>query len=93
VDDRSRIAVSVLAGAALGGVLGYLLFTEGGRRARNNLRGQLEGLVDDASRFSGSMEKMRSVASDGWRSMKEVFSALTADEVPYDEPDRGIRVS
>ena len=93
MEDRSRIAVSVLVGAALGGMLGYLLFTEGGRRARNSLRGQLEGLVDDASRFSGSIEKMRGVATEGWRSVKDVFSALSADEVPYDDPDRGMRVS
>jgi hypothetical protein len=93
VEDRSRIAVSVLVGAALGGMLGYLLFTEGGRRARNSLRGQLEGLVDDASRFSGSIEKMRGVATEGWRGVKDVFSALSADEVPYDDPDRGMRVS
>jgi len=83
----------MLVGAALGGMLGYLLFTEGGRRARNSLRGQLEGLVDDASRFSGSIEKMRGVATEGWRSVKDVFSALSADEVPYDDPDRGMRVS
>ncbi|MBP1605314.1 MAG: hypothetical protein H6Q08_688 [Acidobacteria bacterium] len=93
MEDRSRIAVSVLVGAALGGMLGYLLFTEGGRRARNSLRGQLEGLVDDASRFSGSIEKMRGVATEGWRGVKDVFSALSADEVPYDDPDRGMRVS
>lgn len=93
MEDRSRIAVSMLVGAALGGMLGYLLFTEGGRRARNSLRGQLEGLVDDASRFSGSIEKMRGVATEGWRSVKDVFSALSADEVPYDDPDRGMRVS
>lgn len=93
MEDRSRIAVSMLVGAALGGVLGYLLFTESGRRTRNSLRGQLEGLVDDASRFSGSIEKVRSVATEGWHSVRDVFAALTADEVPYDDPDQGIRVS
>jgi hypothetical protein len=93
VEDRSRIALSVLVGAAVGGVLGYLLLTDAGRRARVGLRGELEGLLDEANRFSGSIERVRGVASDGWHSLKEVFAALTEGEPPSDEPDPAERVS
>lgn len=93
MEERSRVALSVLVGAALGGVVGYLLFTEDGRRLRTNLRGHVEGLVDDASRFRGSIEKLRDVASDGWRSVTGALSSLGGDEEPPGKQDRGMRVS
>jgi gas vesicle protein len=93
VEDRSRVAVSMLVGAALGGIVGYLAFTDAGRRTRDTLRAQVEGLLDDATRLTGSLERIQGVAGNGWRSVREFVSALAEDEPPYDDPDHGRRVS
>ena len=48
MDDRSRIALSMGIGAALGGFVGFLLFTDRGRAFRQELEPQLEEFFGEA---------------------------------------------
>lgn len=94
MEDRSRVALSMLVGAAVGGAVGYLLFTESGRRLRAQVRPQLEGLLDDASQLQGTVRRIRDAAGEGWRSMTGLFADL-ADEPSWagDDDDGGRAVS
>ncbi|MGE3345143.1 MAG: hypothetical protein AB7L71_17105 [Vicinamibacterales bacterium] len=47
MSDRTTILLCALAGAVLGGAAGYLMFTEDGRRLRDDLEPRLTDLVTE----------------------------------------------
>jgi hypothetical protein len=65
MDDRSRILLSTLAGAALGGFAGFLLFTDRGRAFRRDLEPQLEEFFGEAQRLTAAFDKTRRAVKDG----------------------------
>ena len=71
--NNSRAIAATLVGAIIGGVAGYLFFTEDGRRVRR----QIEPALDDFSRelisFRATLQKATGVASDGWKLLNETF--------------------
>lgn len=71
--DNSRAMMATVLGAAIGGVAGYLFFTEHGR----HLRRQLEPALDDLSRellsFRSTMQKAAGVANEGWKLLNEAI--------------------
>lgn len=71
--DNSRAMMATVLGAAIGGVAGYLFFTERGR----HLRRQIEPALDDLSRellsFRSTMQKAAGVANEGWKLLNEAI--------------------
>jgi hypothetical protein len=65
VDDRTAILLSALAGAVAGGCLGYLLFTEEGRRLREDLEPKVMDLLAEVN-------KARAVVKDAHTAIAEV---------------------
>jgi gas vesicle protein len=65
MDDRSRIALGMGIGAALGGVVGFLMFTDRGRAFRQELEPQLEQLFGEAQRLTTAFDKTRRAVKDG----------------------------
>ena len=65
MDDRSRIALGMGIGAALGGVVGFLMFTDRGRAFREELEPQLEQLFGEAQRLTSAFDKTRRAVKDG----------------------------
>jgi hypothetical protein len=65
MDDRTRIALGLGIGAALGGFAAFLLFTETGRRFRSELEPQLEELVGEAQRLTTAFDRTRRAVQDG----------------------------
>lgn len=72
MDERSRVLVATFLGAVVGGVWGWLYMTESGRRVRDQLEPKLDDLMHELTRVRGTVEKARSVASEGWRSLNDV---------------------
>lgn len=72
MDDRSRVLAIVLVGAAMGGVAGYLLLTENGRRLRSQIEPTFEEIVRELNRLSVTVNKARTVATEGWRLLTEI---------------------
>jgi hypothetical protein len=72
VDDRSRVLMATLSGAVIGGVWGWLYLTEGGRRVRKQIEPWLEDFTAELARVRGTVEKARSAADEGWRSLSEI---------------------
>lgn len=76
MNDRSVIALSILAGAVLGGAAGFLLLTDRGRRLRHELGPQLDELVAEARRLQEAVARVRETAAEGWRSVADFVGDL-----------------
>ncbi len=71
--DNSRAIAATVLGAVVGGVAGYLFFTDHGR----SIRRQIEPALDDFSRelmsFRTTVQKASGVASEGWKLLNEAL--------------------
>lgn len=72
MDERSRVLMATLMGAVIGGVWGWLYMTENGRRLRDQIEPKLEDFVNELTRVRGTVDKARSAANEGWRSLNEI---------------------
>jgi gas vesicle protein len=71
--SNSRVMAATLVGAVVGGVAGYLFFTDHGRSVRR----QIEPVLDDFARelisFRTTVQKATGVASEGWKLLNEAL--------------------
>ena len=72
MDERSRVLMATLMGAVIGGVWGWLYLTESGRRVRDQIEPKLDDFMNELTRVRGTVDKARSAASEGWRSLNEM---------------------
>ena len=72
VDERSRVLMATLIGAVAGGVWGWLYLTESGRRVRDQIEPKLDDFIGEISRVRGTVEKARTAADEGWRSLSDM---------------------
>lgn len=64
MSDRTSILLCALAGAVVGGAAGYLLFTEEGRRLRQDLEPKLVDLMSEIDKARSLMESGTSARAD-----------------------------
>jgi hypothetical protein len=74
VDERSRVLMATCVGAVIGGVWGWLYLTESGRRVRAQIEPKLDDLIGEMTRVRGTVEKARTAANEGWRSLSDITS-------------------
>jgi hypothetical protein len=74
VDERSRVMVAACLGAVVGGVCGFLYLTENGRHLRAQIEPTLDDLIGEITRVRGTVEKARTAANEGWRSLSDITS-------------------
>lgn len=72
MDERSKVLMATLIGAVAGGVYGWLYMTEHGRRVRDQIEPKLDDFMSELTRMRGTVEKARTAANEGWRSLNEV---------------------
>jgi hypothetical protein len=72
VEERSRVLLATVLGAMAGGVWGCLYLTEGGRRLRAQIEPKLDDFVRELHNVRGTVEKARTAANEGWRSLNEI---------------------
>ena len=77
MDERSKVLMATLVGAVVGGVYGWLYMTEHGRRVRDQIEPKLDDFMSELTRVRGTVEKARSAANEGWRSLNEVTGGQT----------------
>lgn len=75
MDERSRVLLATVLGAAVGGIWGWLYLTEQGRRFKDQIEPKLDDFIRELSQARGTVEKARSAASEGWRSLNEMTGA------------------
>ena len=71
--EKSQAIAATVVGAVLGGMAGYMFFTDNGR----TMRRQLEPAIDDFSRelasFRGTLQRAMGVANEGWKVLNEAL--------------------
>ena len=72
VDERARVLTATFLGAVIGGVWGWLYLTEGGRRVRDQIEPRLDDFIGEITRVRGTVEKAKTAANEGWRSLSEM---------------------
>ena len=77
MDERSKVLMATLIGAVAGGVYGWLYMTEHGRRVRDQIEPKLDDFMSELTKVRGTVEKARSAANEGWRSLNEVTGGQT----------------
>lgn len=72
MEERSRVLLATILGAVAGGVWGWLYLTEQGRRIRTQIEPKLDDFIRELSNVRGTVDKARSAANEGWRSLNEI---------------------
>ncbi|HVC20573.1 MAG TPA: YtxH domain-containing protein [Vicinamibacterales bacterium] len=67
-----QVAAATVLGAVIGGVTGYLFFTNRGRRLRRDLEPRLDDLMRDVDRLRAALQKTARAADEGWRLLDEI---------------------
>tara|TARA_B100001123_G_scaffold448000_1_gene607410 strand:- start:1049 stop:1324 length:276 start_codon:yes stop_codon:yes gene_type:complete len=73
MDERSRVLLSSLLGAALGGVVGYLYLTDQGRKVRQGIEPTLDAIAGELQRARDAGDKVRNVAQEGQRTLNSLI--------------------
>lgn len=76
MEERSRVLLATLLGAVVGGAWGWLYLTDNGRRVRDQIEPKLDDFVQELTRVRGTVEKARTAANEGWRSLNDVTGAV-----------------
>ena len=71
MDNRAMAATVV--GAVIGGMAGYLFFTDQGRRMRRQLEPALEDFSRELMSFRATVQKAAGVASEGWNLLNDAL--------------------
>jgi hypothetical protein len=74
VDERSRVLAATCVGAVAGGIWGWLYLTDSGRQLREQIEPKLDDLIGEFTRVRGTVEKARTAANEGWRSLSDITS-------------------
>jgi hypothetical protein len=72
VDERSRVLLATMIGAVTGGLWGWLYLTDNGRRVRAQIEPKLDDFIREMHNVRGTVEKARTAANEGWRSLNEM---------------------
>ena len=75
MDERSRVLLATFLGAVIGGAYGWLYMTEQGRRFKDQIEPKLDDFVRELGQVRGTVEKARTAANEGWRSLNELTGA------------------
>jgi hypothetical protein len=75
VEERSRVLLATIVGAVTGGVCGWLYLTEQGARVRPQIEPKLDDFVRELANVRGTVDKAKTAANEGWRSLNEITGA------------------
>jgi hypothetical protein len=73
VTENSRAMAAAILGAVIGGVAGYLLFTDRGRAMRRQIEPALEDITRELSSFNSTARKAVSAANEGWKLLNDAL--------------------
>ena len=71
--DNSRAMAATVVGAVIGGMAGYLFFTDHGRRLRRQLEPALEDFSRELMSFRATVQKAAGVANEGWKLLNDAL--------------------
>jgi gas vesicle protein len=71
--NHSREIAATIVGAVIGGVAGYLFFTERGRSVRRQIEPALEDFSRELMSVRNTIQKAAAVANEGWQLLNDTF--------------------
>jgi hypothetical protein len=71
--NNSRVMAATMVGAVVGGVAGYLFFTEQGRSVRRQLEPAIEDFARELMSFRATIQKAAGVANEGWKLLNDAI--------------------
>jgi hypothetical protein len=74
---------ATLVGAVVGGIAGYLFFTDGGRALRRQFEPALEDIAHELNSFRGTVQKAAGVATEGWKLLNDALGEATEPAPRY----------
>jgi hypothetical protein len=80
----NQVWAATAIGAAIGGVIGYLFFTDRGRMVRHKLEPTLEDFVRELNGFRSTFQRAVGAANDSWKVLTDMVgeSPQTAHRYP-----------
>ena len=76
--NNSREFAATVVGAVIGGVAGYLFFTDRGRSLRRQIEPALEDFARELMSFRTTVQKASGVANEGWKLLNEALGETAA---------------
>ncbi len=84
--DNSQVIAATVVGAIVGGVSGYLFFTDPGRSLRRRLETALDEFARELSSFRMTVQKAAGVANEGWKVLNEALGDSGRQPTRYPSP-------
>lgn len=85
--EQTRVYIATIVGAVMGGMAGYMLFTEQGRVLRRQIEPALDDFVQELSHLRGTVSRAAGVASESWKLLDEALGDSGARGMPrYTNP-------
>lgn len=71
--ENSRAMAVAMVGAVIGGVAGYLFFTEHGRSLRRQFELAIEDVARELNHVRNTLTRAAGVASEGWKLLNDTL--------------------
>lgn len=71
--EKAQAVAATVIGAVLGGVAGYIFFTDHGRTMRRQLEPALDDISRELATFRGTLNRAMGVANEGWKVLNETL--------------------
>jgi len=68
-----KVVTATLVGAVIGGIAGYLFFTDRGRELRRQIEPALEDIARELNSFRGTVQRAATVANESWKLLNEAL--------------------
>ena len=81
--NNSRAIAATLVGAVIGGMAGYLFFTEHGRRVRRQIEPALDDFARELMSFRTTVQKAAGVANEGWQLLNDALGEAGGSSPRY----------
>ena len=75
---NTRAMAAIFAGAAIGGVVGYLFYTAHGRYVRREIEAAIDDVAHELISFRTTAQKAARVASESWQVLRESVQSGSA---------------
>ena len=83
---NSRALTASIVGALIGGVAGYLFFTDEGRRMRRQIEPALDDIARELNSFRLTLGKAAGVANEGWKLLNDAMGEVERPAARYAGP-------
>jgi hypothetical protein len=77
-----KAVVATICGAVIGGLAGYLFFTERGRELRRQIEPALDDIARELNSFRGTVQRASNVANEGWKLLNDALGEGASRQTP-----------